>query len=144
MWYRSGVLKMLSARASHSQMGKPLPHELQVPRYARRTYNHKIFWNVRSNKTADQFNTITEQFKKPCLRRYLDFIGSSNRFEVYYITSYHPPSIQPHPERIWTLCEGERQIACFTNVVEAWLTLLSLQKFGSMYELTLVYTDLAV
>lgn len=132
---------MLTAKASHSQMGKPISHDLQVPRYARRTANHKIFWSSRSHKTADQHNSVVEQFTKPCLRRYMDFIGSDQRFKFDYITFYHPPSITPTPERIWTLFDGEWPLCCFTNVVEAWLTLLSLQTFGGMYELTLKYTD---
>jgi hypothetical protein len=132
---------MLTARASHSQMGKPISHDLQVPRYARHTANHKIFWHSRAHKTADQYNSVTEQFTKPCLRRYLDFIGSDQRYNFDYITLYHPPSITPSPERFWTLYDCEWAVCCFTNVVEAWLTLLALQTFGGKYNLALVYTD---
>jgi hypothetical protein len=132
---------MRTASASHRQMGKPLSHELQVPRYARRTFNHKIFWHNRSHRTADQHNSIVTQYKKPCLRRYLDFIGSNSRHKFDYITFYHPPSISPRPERFWTLFEGDEAISCFTNVIEAWLTLLGLQQFGCRYDLVLIYTD---
>jgi hypothetical protein len=136
---------MLTAKASHSQMGKPLSHDLQVPRYARRTYNHKIAWSHAHNKTADMFNSIVESYEKPCWRRYLEYLGfSPSTFTLYqYITTFPPPPIKPKPERIWTLIVDGTPVSCFTNVVEAWLVMIGLNKFGSIWDTHLIYQELS-
>ncbi len=135
---------MLTARASHSQMGKPLESSLQVPRYARQTYNHKIAFTHPSNRTVEQYNSIVETYQKPCFRRYLEFRGFSYKLTsaYQYITPYHPPPILSNPDRFWTLVIDGQPSCIFTNVVEAWLIILSLAKFGSVYDTHLIYTDL--
>jgi hypothetical protein len=132
---------MLTARASHSQMGKPLKADMQVPRYARQTYNHKIAWSRSTRLSFEYYNSIVVRYNDPCWRRYCDHRFGPRVGKNYEYLHYIPPPLIPYPERVWTLVIDGVPTSCFTNVVEAWLVMIGLNKFGSVYDTHLIYTE---
>jgi len=130
----------LTARIS-SNRTKLLPRDLQVPVYARRTINHKIYWRQKSNKSAIPYNTLAECYTRPCLRRWLEFTDGIAHPELPYLLCYEPPNILQRPERIWVLYDGTEPVATFTNMVEGWLIVLGMKEFGGQHGYTLHYID---
>jgi hypothetical protein len=112
-----------------------------VPRYARRTYNHKIYWSHSSHKTADMYNSVVSLYDKPCVKRWLEFRGCDSSRYVYE-TWYRPLNIDANPERIWVLMHGKEPHTTFTSVVEAWFVLLGIYKFEEDFDWRIIYIDL--
>lgn len=132
----------LTARVRSSQAGKGLSIEEQVPRYARKTYNHKIYWSKKSHASAAAFNYVAEYYDgRACLRRWLEFVYGDPEPTLAYQFCYQPPTIQSNPERIWTIYEGDRPIATYTNCIEAWMIVMGAKAFGANPDLTLHYID---
>jgi hypothetical protein len=129
------------ARASASQMGKPVGIRDIVPGNLRFNINHKIFWTSKSNRTADQYNFIATHFTRPCYRRWLEFTGGRVPKHYPYLTPYDPPTITPGPSRTWTLVRGTEEIATYTNCVEAWLLCLAGNAMQPKEQWAVVYTD---
>jgi hypothetical protein len=102
--------------------------------------DHSIAWKRASNKTAEQFNSAVTCFPRPCLRRYLEFIGERAPRGVPY-QYYKPPFITSNPERVWTLTEDSGPLATFTNVVEAYLVMKGFHTFGDNHEIAIIYRD---
>jgi hypothetical protein len=136
---------MLTAKARSSQAGKPLPDELQVPRYARGTFNHKIYWSAKSQDSAGAYNYICEAWgEKPCLRRWLEFINGDTEDSFRYLTFYAPDTIRSNPERVWVVYEGGEPVCSFTNAMEAWFIILGGKHFGNKFDYTIHYIDRTV
>ena len=131
----------ISARVSSNKAGRPVPLAHQVPARERLDYRHRIYWSQRSKKSADQYNTIAESFDKPCLRRWLEYIGGRVPPNLRYKTSYTPGPFVQNPERYWVLLKGTEEVSCFTNCVEAWLVCLSANYFLSGERWTIFYVD---
>jgi hypothetical protein len=136
--------RVIPARASASQTGRPLGFGDIVPGKDRHTYKHKIYWRSVSNRSADAFNSIVTTHDKPCLRRWLEFIGGKVPITLNYTTLYDPVHVSPRPMRYWTLYKSGEQWACYTNCVEAWLVCLAGNAFAFKDKWYLVYTDRTV
>lgn len=131
----------ISARVSANRMGRPIPIAHAVPFKNRNDYKHKIYWSQRSKKSATEYNTIAESYDKPCLRRWLEFIGGKVPSHLLYRTQTTPAQLISKPDRYWVLIEGTDEVACFTNCIEAWLVCVSANYFKSGPRWTMFYVD---
>jgi hypothetical protein len=129
------------ARLSHSKMGRPPAITNMVPGRDRLNYKHKIFWTHRSRKSAEQYNAIAEVYSKPCLRRWLEYVGGRVPKTLSYRTIYSPPSITPRPARYWILVRDNEEVSCFTNCTEAWLVCIGQNIFNTKHKWSLFYVD---
>jgi hypothetical protein len=129
------------ARASSSQMGKPVRMTEVVPGGLRFNYKHKIFWSARHHKTADMYNSAAAMYDIPCYRRWLEFKGSKVPRNYPYRTPYNPPSITSNPPRTWTLVRGNEEICTFTNLIEAWLLCLGASSSEPFANWAVIFRD---
>lgn len=134
----------LTARIRASQQGQLIPMDLQVPHYARRTFNHQIYWSKKSHASASAYNYIAEVYNEPCLRRWLEFCFGEPEKSIPYKFCYTPPAVHPHPERIWVLYDGDMPVATYTNLIEGWMIVLGGRAFGNNHNLSLHYIDRTV
>lgn len=138
LWRRQMAL---TARA-RSSTNKPLSLDLQVPTYARKTYNHKIYWSKQSHHSAASYNYIAEVYDgSPCLRRWLEFCYGEPEPTMAYLLCYKPPTIQAKPERIWTVYDGVTPVVTYTNCLEAFMIAQGARAFGNNPEFTVHYID---
>jgi hypothetical protein len=103
--------------------------------------DHSIAWKRNSSKFAEQYNSAVLSFDRPCLRRYLEFIGARLPPGLPYQYAYTPPSILGKPSRAWSLVSDDGPVATFTNVVEAYLVMKGFHKFGDRPDYHIIYTD---
>jgi hypothetical protein len=75
------------------------------------------------------YNSIVEMFDSPDMRRWAEIRGVALYTRIPYTTSYNPPSVLGNPPNVWVLCDDKGELMCFTNVVEAWLTMLGMEQF---------------
>jgi hypothetical protein len=116
-----------------------------VPYMLRNHYKHRMYWHSKHNKSAERYTAIASIHDKPCIRRWLEFIGSrAIPRNAGYITNYAPPAITSNPLRLWILVKDGEEFAVFTNCVEAWLLSVSGQVFNSSHKWSVLYVDLQV
>jgi len=137
----SSHLQANPARASASQMGRPVPISYIVPGNLRHNYQHKIFWSHKHHRDAEKFNSIASKYNRPCFRRWLEFTGGRVPKGYTYATLFPPPSISSSPLRVWTLVRDNEEVACFTNCIEAWLLCLAGNFMKPDYKWAVVYKD---
>lgn len=134
------------ARFSNAKMGRPVAIGEIVPGKDRKNYKHKIFWAASAVKTADQYNSVVTLYKNPCVRRWLEFKGGRVPKTLNYyghtpVPCRNPLPITPKPSRYWTVLMDGQEYACYTNCVEAWLIVLSGERFSPGHKWAMLYTD---